>query len=85
MNAATGADRRPSAYQDLRSPDARDAATRPAHPRPSVTPTAGAGKGGDGIDTATIALGVAASLLAVGAIAGIANRARRTQRRRVTA
>ena len=101
--------------QDLRSPDTRDAATRPAnasqqdlrhlragaatttrvplpgppswpaHPQPISPPITAAQQPDDGIDTATIALGIAASLLAVGALAGIASRTRRPQRRRVTA
>jgi hypothetical protein len=99
--------------QDLRSPDARDAATRPGsalaqdvrHPRagrgvtlrrharpgervqPQVitAPSTPAEQPGDGVDPATIGLGVAGSLLAVGALAAIANRTRRPQRRRAIA
>ena len=101
--------------QDLRSPDTRDAATRPAnasqqdlrhlragaatttraplpgppswpaHPQPISPPSTAAQQPDDGIDTATIALGIAASLLTVGTLAGIASRTRRPQRRRVTA
>jgi hypothetical protein len=76
---------------DMRSPDARDAARRPvrlgsqaspASPRPDTTPNAAADRG---IAWATIAIGVAGSLLAVGAIAGIAGRTRRTARARITA
>jgi hypothetical protein len=76
---------------DLRSPDARDAARRPvrlgsqaspANPRPDTTPNAVADRG---IAWATIGIGVAGCLLAVGAIAGIAGRTRRTARARITA
>ena len=103
------------AKQDLRSPDTRDAATRPAnaraqdlrhlraggdattqaplpgpptwpaHPQPISAPITAAPQRDDGIDPATLALGIAGSLLAVAAIAGIANRNRRTQRQRATA
>ena len=103
------------AKQDLRSPDTRDAATRPAnaraqdlrhlraggdattqaplpgpptwpaHPQPISAPITAAPQRDDGIDAATIALGIAGSLLAVAAIAGIVNRTRRTQRQRATA
>ena len=101
--------------QDLRSPDTRDAATRPtsaraqdlrhlraggdattqaplpgpptwpAHPQPISAPITAAPQRDDGIDPATIALGIAGSLLAVAAIAGIANRTRRRQHQRATA
>jgi hypothetical protein len=100
--------------QDLRSPDARDAATRPgsalaqdvrhlraggdatqrplvgpptwpAQPHVITAPSTPAEQPGDGVDLATIGLGIAGSLLAVGALAGIANRTRRPQRRRAIA
>ena len=100
--------------QDLRSPDTRDAATRPAsaraqdlrhlravgnttqspmagpptwpaHPHVIAAPSAPAEQPDDGVDVTTIGLGIAGSLLAVGALAGIANRTRRPQRRRATA
>ena len=59
--------------------------TWPAHPQPISAPITAAPQRDDGIDPATIALGIAGSLLAVAAIAGIANRNRRTQRQRATA
>ena len=87
--------------QDLRSPDARDAAanprdareaafrplpgppTWPTNPQPiNSAPAAEATDSGNGIAWATIAIGIAAGLLAVGAIAG---RTRRTARARITA
>jgi len=82
--------------QDLRSPDAIDAATRPGaitqplpgppswplHPRPITTPTTTTDHGVDGT---TIGLGIAGSLLAAGGIAGIGRRSRRTRRQRVAA
>ena len=87
--------------QDLRSPDARDAAARPrdareaaawplpgpptwpTNPQPiNSAPAAEATDSGNGIAWATIAIGIAAGLLAVGAIAG---RTRRTARARITA
>jgi hypothetical protein len=72
---------------DLRSPNPRDAATRPAHgsqanPPVDGTPQAAANSG---VDWTTIGLGVAASLLAIGAITGITRRTRRTGRARITA
>jgi hypothetical protein len=102
------------APQDLRSPDARDAAThphRPGHAPPAepsiyiqpralapvseqsaarststhfrpIAPAAAAtiADHGNGIDWATIALGIAGSLLAVGGIAALANRRNRRHR-----
>ena len=73
--------------QDARSPDAIDAATRPAlgsetNPRLDATPHATADPG---IAWTTIGIGVAASLLAIGAITGITKRTRRTGRARITA
>jgi hypothetical protein len=70
--------------QDLRSADAVDAATRPALESQAstpadTTPTASVDRG---IGWATIAIGIAGSLLAIGAIAG---RTRRTARARITA
>jgi hypothetical protein len=84
IDAAT----RPSlASQDLRSADAVDAATRPAlgseaSTRAGTTPRVTADHG---TAWATIAIGIAGSLLAVGAIAGIASRTRRTAQARITA
>lgn len=74
--------------QDLRSPDARDAAsgvsraalpqapTWPVDPKPVTSaPAAQPATGGDsGIDWATIAIGIAGSLLAVGLLAFVLNR-----------
>ena len=67
--------------QDARSPDAIDAATRPAlgsqaNPPLDATPQATADSG---IAWTTIGIGVAAGLLAIGAIAGIASRTRRAR------
>ena len=83
--------------QDLRSPDAVDAArehnaatppfpgppTWPSDPQPISTPAATSDDGG-GIDAPTIALGILGSLLAVLAVlavTGIAERSRRGKRR----
>jgi hypothetical protein len=73
--------------QDLRSADAIDAATRPAldsqaNTRAHTTPKASAERS---MAWATIAIGIAGSLLALGIIAGIASRTRRTARARITA
>jgi hypothetical protein len=73
--------------QNLRSPDSIDAATRPAlgseaNPRLDATSQATADPG---IAWTTIGIGVAASLLAIGAIAGITRRTRRVGRARITA
>jgi hypothetical protein len=73
--------------QNLRSPDSIDAATRPAlgsqaNPRLDVTAQATADPG---IAWTTIGIGVAASLLAIGAITGITRRTRRIGRARITA
>jgi hypothetical protein len=82
---ATDAATRPAPEsQDLRTADAIDAATRPgvgsqASVRAHTTPRATADRG---ITWATIAIG---SLLAIGTIAGIAGRTRRTARARITA
>jgi hypothetical protein len=86
-DAIDAATRPALASQDLRSADAIDAATRPAlgsepSTRAATTPKASADRG---IAWATIALGIAGSLLAVGAIAGIASRTRRTARARISA
>ena len=104
----------PAVAQDLRSPDTRDAATRPAttgaehlrhlqaggtdaqrplpvpptwpgHPQVISAPLTPVVQRDHGVDATTIGLGIAGSVLAVGAIAGIANRTRRPQRRRVAA
>jgi hypothetical protein len=76
----------PARGQDLRTPDARDAAihlhrsglvvgaTQPVAAKPA--PAAPAVKTDDGIDWATIALGIAGSLLAVGAVALVTSRRR---------
>jgi hypothetical protein len=74
--------------------DAREAAARPlpgpptwpTNPQPiNSVPAAEATDSGNGIGWATIAIGIAGSLLAVGAIAGIAGRTRRAARARITA
>jgi hypothetical protein len=96
--------------QDLRSPDAVDAAREhdaatpplpgppsdgerqmrhqvgpwPANPQPITTPAATSDDGA-GIDAPTIALGILGSLLAVLAIAGIAERSRRGKHRHAAA
>ena len=84
--------------QDLRSPDAVDAATPhkaatpplpgpptwPSNPQPISTPTATSDDGG-GIDAPTIALGILGSLIAVLAITGIAERNRRGKHRHAAA
>jgi hypothetical protein len=72
--------------QNPRSPDAI-AATRPApesrsSTRADTTPTAAVDRG---IGWATIGIGIAGGLLAIGAIAAIAGRTRRTGRGRTTA
>jgi hypothetical protein len=73
--------------QDLRSADATDAATRPALGSQSDTPAATTPTTAvdRGINWATIAIGIAGSLLAIGTIALIAGRTRRTARARTTA
>jgi hypothetical protein len=84
---ATDAATRPALEsQDLRSADAVDAATQPAPgsqatTRAATTPTAAVDRG---ISWATIAIGIAGSLLAIGAVALIAGRTRRTARARIT-
>lgn len=84
--------------QDLRSPDAVDAArehdvataalpgppTWPSNPQPISTPAATSDDGG-GTDAPTIALGILGSLLAVLAITGIAERSRRGKHRHAAA
>jgi hypothetical protein len=76
--------------QDARSPDAIDAATRtgverpsaPSNSGPDTTPKAAADHG---IGWTTIGLGIAGSLLAIGAITGVTSRTRRTARARIAA
>jgi mannose/fructose/N-acetylgalactosamine-specific phosphotransferase system component IIC len=75
------------AKQDLRSPDARDAAihlhrsglvvgvTQPVAAKPAPAP-APAVKSDDGIDWATVALGIAGSMIAVVGIALVTSRRR---------
>jgi len=77
----------PARGQDLRTPDARDAAihlhrsglvvgaTQPVAAKPAPAP-APAVKSDDGIDWATVALGIAGSMIAVIGIALVANRRR---------
>jgi hypothetical protein len=78
--------------QDLRSPDARDAATLPAVPRPaprqlermsglqaptpSTRPAPVAAPDDDGVDWATIGIGVGLTFVALGAITGVTHRIR---------
>jgi hypothetical protein len=72
--------------QDVRSPDAVDAATRPplagpptwpVNPQPITSaPTAKVADGGNGVAWATIGLGIAGSLLAIGGIATLSRRRR---------
>ena len=84
--------------QDVRSADADGFPTRPVIDRPSAPPTARAEVtpkpvrdvtrtpvADDGIASTTIAVGIAGALLAIGAIAGIMSRTRRTGRTRITA
>ncbi len=78
--------------RDVRSPDAPHQGpwsslasgppSAPPNSRSQLTPKATTDPG---LDWATITLGVAGSLLAVSAIAGIASRTRRTARARITA
>ena len=83
--------------QGARPADTNRFATRPVLDRPSTSPnsrpsrpssppvTVSVAPADRGIDWATIGIGVGASLLAFGAIAGIAGRTRRSGRARVTA
>jgi hypothetical protein len=89
-----GYPRVPAPHQDLRSPDAIDAArqndaasrplpeppTWPSDPQPISTPAAASDDGG-GIDAPTIALGILGSLIGVVAVTGIAGRSRRGKHR----
>jgi hypothetical protein len=73
--------------QDLRSADAIDAATQAAldsqaNTAADTTPQASAERG---IAWTTIAIGIVSSLLALGIIAGISSRMRRTARARISA
>jgi hypothetical protein len=86
-DAIDAATRPALASQDLRSADAVDAATRPplgseASTRAGTTPKATPDRG---IAWATIAIGIAGSLLAFGGIAAIASRTRRAAQARLTA
>ena len=81
----------PAQGQDLRSPDARDAAL-PApsstvpEPQPIVqTPAAKVADDSNGVDWMALSLGIAGSLLAVGAVVAVTARSRRRQRPAVTA
>ena len=83
--------------QDMRSPDARDAALNAVRPAPAVnapgatavdsqsklpaTHSAPVAPADDGVDWTTIALGIAGSLIAVGGIALLANRRTRQTHR----
>jgi hypothetical protein len=76
--------------QDVRSPDADGYPTRPVLDRPSAPPTARPDITPkpvveDSTPWTTIAVAIVGSLLAIGAIAGIASRTRRTGRPRITA
>ena len=87
------------ARQDLRSPDARDAATEhqattpavqgpptwPTDPQPISSPATTSDHGDSGIDAPTLGLGILGSLVAVLAVAGIAERSRRRKDRHATA
>lgn len=73
--------------QGARHADSNGFATRPVIDRnpgapSSLVPVAPTDRG---IDWTTIAIGIVGSLLAVGAIAGIASRTRRTAQARITA
>ena len=92
---ARPADMPPAVSKGKQEQDARSGATggyperpvidRPSAPRtgsPDITPQPVAD---DGIAWTTIAIGIAGGLLAIGAIAGITSRTRRTGRTRITA
>jgi hypothetical protein len=68
--------------QDLRSPDAADAA-QPS--TPSQVPAVHATDGGSGLDWATIALGLAGSLLILGGVVAVVVHGRRIGRARISA
>jgi len=60
--------------------------TWPTDPEPITTATAGnASHGESGVDWTTIGLGIAGSMLVLGAIAGITSRTRRSGRARIAA
>jgi hypothetical protein len=90
---ATDAATRPMV--DRPSSSAADSATRPplagpptwpVNPQPITSaPAAKVTDGGNGVDWTTIGLGIAGSLLAIGAIAGITSRSRRSGRAHITA
>jgi hypothetical protein len=76
--------------QDVRSADTDSYPTRPVLDRPSAPPTARPEitpkpVADDGTPWTTIAIAIVGSLLAIGAIAGITSRTRRTGRPRITA
>ena len=67
-----------------------DRPSAPPTARPDITPQSTPGStsqpaADDGIAWTTIAIGIAGTLLAIGAIAGITTRTRRTGRTRITA
>ena len=81
----------PAQGQDLRSPDARDAAlpapsSKAPEPQPIVqTPAAKVPDSSNGVDWMAIALGIAGSLLVVGAVVAVTARSRRRDRPAVIA
>ena len=62
--------------QDLRSPDARDAATPAADPTPITRPVPVPASDDDGIDWATIGIGVGLTFVALGAVMAVTHRIR---------
>ena len=97
MHAQLGQSAAAANTQDLRSPDARDAALNAVRPAPAVNApgatavdsqsklpaahSAPVAPADDGVDWTTIALGIAGSLIAVGGIALLANRRTRQTHR----
>jgi hypothetical protein len=61
------------------------APTWPAHPQPIAAPASTTASHDDGDDTATIAIAIAGSALAAGALGGLASHTRRIRRRRALA
>jgi hypothetical protein len=60
--------------------------TWPVNPQPITSaPAAKVTDGGNGVDWMTLGLGIAGSLLAIGAVAGITSRTRRSGRARIAA
>jgi hypothetical protein len=84
--AATPAVTYPSGTNDETARPQPDPPTWPTDPKPiSPTSAGNASHGENGVDWTTIGLGIAGSLLALGAIAAITSRTRRTGRARIAA